>query len=190
MFSQHKNALIFVYAFSTSCALFWKPEFFKYLMLKITSIGILKRLHNKAIEHGEELIQSSKILKRRGIKFWFLVFIITFITWSSRYIILNFIIEGFVDFSFSEHINILCKHLIIWITMLISPTPGGSGIIEYSFNCFYKEVLGKYTIIITIIWRILTYYVYLFLGLIILPNWIKKFKKNCSQKVKKNLPEN
>lgn len=175
--------LIFLYAFCMSCALFWKPDFFKLLMVKITSVKFLQRFRNKAIDQGDELIQSSKVLKEHGLNFWMIIFIITFITWGSRYLILNFIIDGFVTFSFTEHIGILCKHLIIWITMLISPTPGGSGIIEYCFNVFYKDILGNYTIIISIIWRMLTYYVYLFLGLLILPSWLKNFKKNRSKKV-------
>ena len=176
--------LIFLYAFCMSCALFWKPDFFKLLMVKITSVKFLQRFRNKAIDQGDELIQSSKVLKEHGLIFWMIIFIITFITWGSRYLILNFIIDGFVNFSYQEHVGILCKHLIIWITMLISPTPGGSGIIEYCFNIFYKNVLGEYTIPISIIWRFLTYYVYLFLGFFILPSWLKNFKKNRSKKVK------
>ena len=153
-------------------------------MVKITSVKFLQRFRNKAIDQGDELIQSSKVLKEHGLIFWMIIFIITFITWGSRYLILNFIIDGFVNFSYQEHVGILCKHLIIWITMLISPTPGGSGIIEYCFNIFYKNVLGEYTIPISIIWRFLTYYVYLFLGFFILPSWLKNFKKNRSKKVK------
>ena len=51
--------LIFLYAFCMSCALFWKPDFFKLLMVKITSVKFLQRFRNKAIDQGDELIQSS-----------------------------------------------------------------------------------------------------------------------------------
>ena len=60
--------------------------------------------------------------------------------------------------------------------MLVSPTPGGVGFVEYFFNDFYASTLKDYTIIVTMIWRLLTFYLYLFIGVIILPGWIKTFK--------------
>jgi uncharacterized protein (TIRG00374 family) len=170
-----------------SCILFIKPEILKIFIIKITNIKLLNRFQKKAVEQCEEIINSSKILKRHGFVFWLFIFIITSITWFSRYVILNFIIDGFINLNFYEHISILCKHLVVWITMLISPTPGGSGFIEYAFNCIFNDILGNYTIIISIIWRLLTYYFYLLLGLLILPNWIKGIRKNRNIKKKEEV---
>ena len=181
---------IFIFFYSTimTITLFYKPQFFGYLMNKITSIWFMKKYKEGAIRNGNEMIVASKVLKQQGLSFWIYILFITLITWISRYIILNFLIEGFIDCSIEQHFNILCKHLIMWVTMLISPTPGGSGFIEYFFNDFYKDILKDYTIIISILWRIMTYYVYLILGIIILPNWFKSFKnkKKTNNDNKKN----
>ena len=168
---------IFFYSSIMSLTLFYKPYTLKWIMTKITSISFLKKYKEGAIRNGEEMITSSKILRKKGVKFWLYILLITLITWLSRYLILNFLIEGFIDCSVSQHIEILCRHLIMWVTMLISPTPGGAGLIEYIFNEFYRDLLKDYTIIISILWRLMTYYIYLIVGLLILPIWLKTFKK-------------
>ena len=171
-------ALILLYASLMTFFLFIKPELFKALMCKITSFKFLKRFHGRAIEQGENLISSSRVLRQHNCFFWVCILLITLVTWFSRYVILNFIISGFVDMSLGEHVVILCKHLVMWITMLISPSPGGSGLIEYCFNNLYKDDLGNYTIIIVLVWRFLTFYIYIFAGLCIIPSWLRSFKKN------------
>jgi len=182
---------IFIFFYSTlmTITLFLKPQLLGSLMDKITNIGFLKKYKKGAIKNGNEMIVASKVLKKQGLNFWIYILFITLITWISRYIILNFLIEGFISCNIEQHFNILCKHLIMWVTMLISPTPGGSGFIEYFFNDFYKDILKDYTIIISILWRIMTYYVYLILGIIILPSWIKTFKSKNKNKIKKNIDE-
>ena len=64
--------------------------------------------------------------------------------------------------------------------MLVMPTPGGSGFSEY----FFSEYLGEFipvaglAIILALLWRIITYYLYLVIGVIVFPRWIKeKFGK-------------
>jgi len=63
--------------------------------------------------------------------------------------------------------------------MIVSPTPGGSGVSEYAFKEYYKDIFtSKYSdsaiIFVTLIWRMISYYLYLLLGLLVIPNWIKK----------------
>ena len=123
------------------------------------------------------MINSSKILKEYGLNFWILILFITLLTWISRYLVLNSVVQCFEPLSLTEHIEVFCRHLVLWVTMLISPTPGGSGIIEYIFNEFYHHILNDYSIIVIIIWRILTFYLYIFLGLLLLPGWIRTFKR-------------
>ena len=69
----------------------------------------------------------------------------------------------------------------MWIMMLVSPTPGGSGFAEYVF----KEFLGAYipagAIALALCWRLISYYPYLVVGAILLPRWVGGYfnkKKN------------
>jgi len=70
--------------------------------------------------------------------------------------------------------------------MLVSPTPGGSGFAEYVFTRYLGEfipveplLLGSVVVAMALLWRIVSYYPYLFIGAILFPRWIKnKFGKS------------
>ena len=80
------------------------------------------------------------------------------------------------DTDWATQFLIFARQLIMWIMMLISPTPGGSGFAEFVF----KEYLGSFiigggagvAIAMAIVWRLITYYPYLFVGVFIVPKWI------------------
>lgn len=169
-------ALIFIYSSIMTCSVFVKPEIFRHILMKITSIWFLKKYKGKALKSANDMVESSKILKEYGLKFWILILFITLLTWLSRYLVLNSLVACFKNVSLYDHVEILCRHLVLWVTMLISPTPGGAAIVEYIFNKFYNHILSEYTIIVIVIWRLLTFYLYIFLGFLILPTWMSTFK--------------
>jgi uncharacterized protein (TIRG00374 family) len=92
---------------------------------------------------------------------------------------LNCLIAAFTNVSLPEHLTIFSRQVIMWILMLISPTPGSSGTAEFFFTQFFNSFLGDYTFVTNIFWRMMSYYPYLILGAIFLPRWIKRvfFKK-------------
>jgi len=79
---------------------------------------------------------------------------------------------------------IFSRQIIMWIVMLISPTPGSSGTAEYFFTQFFFQYLRDYTFVSAIFWRLMSYYPYLLLGAIFLPRWVKKhfFEKKADAK--------
>ena len=61
--------------------------------------------------------------------------------------------------------------------MLVTPTPGGSGVAEAIFINYFAEfipVAGSVVALIAILWRIISYYPYLIIGVIMTPRWIRK----------------
>ena len=70
------------------------------------------------------------------------------------------------------------RQLILWIVMTVSPTPGGSGVSEYMFRVYYADffTIGGMALLVAFIWRMITYYMYLFIGVCILPGWLRKLK--------------
>src|SRR5690554_8116287 len=77
--------------------------------------------------------------------------------------------------NWDEHFLVFGKQLVIWIMMLVSPTPGGSGFAEYAFHGFLGYLIPAGTgIAMAFIWRLISYYSYLIIGVFILPKWIKK----------------
>ncbi len=166
--------LIGLYTFIMFYALFVRPRAFKWFLLKITGLKFLRKWRYRAYEYGNEIIWASENLKGKKISYWFNIGLVTFLIWSFRYLQLNVLIEAYANNSFLDHIIIYSRHIILWITMLIAPTPGGSGFAESFFTTFFLDYLNEYNFITMVLWRILSYYPFLFLGAIFLPRWVRK----------------
>lgn len=166
--------LISLYTFIMIFALLINPRLFKWILIKITSTRLLKKWKYAAYQRGTEMILASEQLKGMGRKFWVYLSLSTIFIWSSRYLLLNFLMVAFANISVRDHFIIFGKQIILWVVMLISPTPGSSGTAEYFFPMFFQENLGDYTLIVNLLWRLFTYYPYLLLGAIFLPRWIKR----------------
>lgn len=173
-------ALIAFYTLIMGYALLIRPRAAKWVLIKLTGLRILKRWRADAILQGDELILASQQLKGKAKSFWYKIIAATIFVWLARYLILNSLIVAYTDLSFADHMLVFARSIIMWIVMLVSPTPGSSGTAEYFFQEFYGPFLGEYTFGVSIFWRLLSYYPYLLLGAIVLPKWVKKifFKKN------------
>lgn len=155
-----------------------KPQIVKRFLGLVFSLPFIKRWKLKAIKTGEEIELASESLKGKPFSYWVKPFLATAIAWTGRFMVINFIIQGFVSLGLSDHFKLYARELGMWILMLVSPTPGGSGVAEYTFTVFLGEFIPVGTaIVFAIIWRLISYYPYLFLGSIVLPRWLNKTKK-------------
>ena len=93
-------------------------------------------------------------------------------------------ILAFLDVS--DHFLIYGRQLVMWVIMLISPTPGGSGVAEFAFSGFLGEFTLGLAATFALLWRLLGYYPYLFIGSVVLPSWLRRvFVKESSSKMPK-----
>ena len=164
-----------------SYGLFINPRGIKWLIIKVFKLPVLRKWKKQANVAGTDLINASKELKSKPFLFWFKAFFATFLSWSARYWVVNCLLLAFIikDYSFVEHILIFARQLVMWIMMLIMPTPGGSGFAEFVFSKYLGEFISAgFVVTMALMWRLVSYYPYLFIGAIILPRWIKsKFGK-------------
>ena len=167
-------SFIFVLIAILVYAVFINPRGFRYLLLKIFSISILKKWKYKVIQWGNDLVVASGEYKSKKVGFWLKVFGWTFFSWTSRFLLLNCLILIVVPSI--DHLFVYAKQLGMWVIMLISPTPGGSGLAEVAFYHFFGDSIVPIALvgILAILWRLLTYFPYLFAGVLILPNWLKR----------------
>ena len=183
-------ALIAAYTLIMIYALLIRPRGFKWFLVKLGSIGFLKRWRYTMSNHGDEVILASQQLRNKGVKYWAIILSMTFFVWCARYAMLNCLVAAFVELSWSTHLLIFSRNLMMWIVMLVSPTPGASGAAEFFFAQFFAEFLGDYTFVTNILWRLLSYYPYLLLGAIFLPKWIRRvFFKSEDQAQKDRTPK-
>jgi uncharacterized protein (TIRG00374 family) len=155
--------------------IFVSPKGFKNLLVFVFKLPFLNRWATSAAETGDEVITTSNELKGKSLWFWLQTFGSTALSWTSRFLVANFLLMAFTSLSFGQNLIVLSRQLIMWVIMLISPTPGGAGVAELAFEGF----LSDYTpvglaVVLAILWRLYTYYPYLFIGAIILPQWIQR----------------
>jgi hypothetical protein len=165
--------LICLYSIFISIGIFKAPHFAKKLLGKIFSISFLKRWKEGALKTGDEIILASQEAKTKNWKYWIKTFAATYLSWTARYLVVNFLILAFI--ATNEHVLIFGRQLVMWVIMLISPTPGGSGLAEFAFNEYLKEFI-PYGLAPTLafLWRLISYYPYIFIGVLILPGWLRR----------------
>lgn len=178
-FAATGYAIKIVYLMVLSYGLFINPRGLKWLLLMIFKLPVLRKWKQGANRAGTDIIKNSVELKHKPLVFWFKAFLSTFLSWTSRYFVVNAILIAF--FFNADQLLIFARQLVMWIMMLVSPTPGGSGFAEFVFTRFLSEFIHHKAFSVTaiamglaLIWRLISYYPYLFIGAIILPRWIKK----------------
>ena len=159
-------------------AIFFFPNGFRTLLYKAADWRLLRRWSAKVRKTGDDIVTSSREFKSKGFVFWIKAYLCTVLSWTSRFIVLNFILLAFSPVG--EHLLVFVRQLVMWIILCISPTPGSSGIAEFAFPLFIGEFMKEGThAAIALVWRGFTYYPYIILGLLVLPYWSKRvFAKN------------
>jgi len=169
--------------------IFKRPNWIRNILLTLFKLPILRRWYYKADLLTNNLVQASHDIGNRSYLFWVKAYGMTLLTWSARFLVVNAIFMAFVPVG--DHLLVFARQLILWVVMVVSPTPGGSGVTEYAFKEYYKDIFSSNSvssnsaiIFVTLIWRMVSYYLYLLIGVLVIPNWIKKsFSKNNSENI-------
>ncbi|MFI3295626.1 MAG: lysylphosphatidylglycerol synthase transmembrane domain-containing protein [Rikenellaceae bacterium] len=162
-----------------SVGLFWHPRGMKWMLIKIFSLPFLRKWRKAAAKTGTDIVVSSKEIRTYPMSFWLKSLGATTLTWCSRFLVANAIFMAF--FALSDHLLVFARQLSMWVPMIISPTPGGSGFAEYIFSNFLGDVItvsaatmAGTVAMIAILWRCVTYYPYLIVGMFIIPRWFAR----------------
>jgi uncharacterized protein (TIRG00374 family) len=174
--------IIFVYTLFLAYALFINPQMFKSFVSWVFLFPILVRWRTRARKSANHLIQTSKIIRKKPFSYWAKSMLATILSWTGRYWVVNFLLMAFVaqKYSFADHLLIYGRQLSMWIILLISPTPGGSGVAEYIFADFLGDFITNtsWYVPLAFFWRLISYYPYLFIGAVILPVWLRRVFSN------------
>lgn len=165
-------SLMLGYTLLVAYGLFINPRGLKVLLYWIFKLPFFRRWNRKAIAAGSDLVTASYELKKNGFLFWTKAFGATIFAWSGRYLIVNFLLLAFA--TQGDQFLIYTRQFVMWIMMIVSPTPGGAGFAEYVFSQYLNEFIPNgFTSILAFLWRVISYYPYLFIGAIIVPRWLK-----------------
>ncbi len=154
--------------------LFFSPRVIRWLIIRLFRLPFLRRWHKSAVKAGDDLVISAREIRGKKLSYWMPLIMATILSWSSRYLVVNAIFMAF--FEVHDNLLIFARQFIMWIVMVISPTPGGSGFSEFIFGEYLSEFIPLAGVVplIILLWRLLTYYNYLFVGALIVPRWVKK----------------
>ena len=157
-------------------AIFIIPGGFKKLLVLFSSIPGLKKFKPKLEKLGDEIILTSSELKGKNALFWLKAFGATMLSWTARFLVLNFVLMAFNPLI--DHTIVFARQLSMWVILLVSPSPGGSGIAEIAFSGFlYDFIPFGLAGIIALVWRLISYYLYLIIGAVLFPVWYRKTAK-------------
>ncbi len=163
--------------------LFINPSVIRGFLVGATRIPFLKRFRPRMEKLGSEIVLASADMKNIGWRQHAAAFGATWIAWTCKFILISCLIYG-IDhptMTFAREVLLYSRLQAMFIIMALSPTPGGAGIAEGLFYPFLHDFLSNLEIatVIALIWRLMSYYLYLALGAVVVPNWIRKvFFKN------------
>lgn len=156
-------------------SLFYYPKLIKTILLLFAKLPFIKRYKDRLSQTGDEILITSSEFKGKPKRFWLSVFGATFLSWTGRYLVINMILAAFLSIGFSQHLIVLAKQFALWVIMLISPTPGASGVAEWGFTVMLGDLAASALLIssLAVIWRLISYFPYLFIGSLLMPKWLK-----------------
>lgn len=182
IFDAGKWVYAFFGAFTMMCTytsfiaygLFINPKPVKWILNFVGKLPLLNRWESGITGFADELASASIQLRSKGLIFWAKGFLSTAIGWSSRFLVVVFIVTAFVEVG--QYLLLYGRQLSLYLILFLTPTPGGSGMAEFAFKDFYIDFIGNVGLgtLIGAIWRLLTYFPFLVLGVIVLPNWISR----------------
>lgn len=157
-------------------SLFYRPTLIKSALVLISKLPFIRKYRDKLVQTGNEIIVTSAEFKDKPKSFWFSVFGATFLSWTGRYLVINMILAAFLTVDAYQHFVVLAKQFALWVIMLISPTPGASGVAEWGFTVLLGDLASSALLIssLAVLWRLISYFPYLFVGSFLMPRWLKK----------------
>ena len=166
------------YGFFFFYALFVNPQKIANFLKWLSNMSLLKRFKTNLQKTAFDIQSVSSELSCKKPIFHLKALLATFIAWTGKFATLPILIFGIIqslNFSWNDFLILLGRNESMFALTAVSPTPGGSGITEALFGGFFTDYLNESNaVIITIVWRILTYYSYLFIGMIIVPIWLRR----------------
>jgi len=155
--------------------LFINAKALKNFITSFFSLPFLKKWKQDAVQTGNDIILTSDELKTKDRKFWRNAFLSTGFTWVSFFLIPFCIIMAFFNPALTDLPVIFSRMFAIWMIMLLPISPGGAGIAELTFSAMMCDFTDPALVAtLALVWRFISYFPYLIIGVFILPRWINR----------------
>lgn len=168
--------LMLIYGSLIAYGVFFNAYSIKNLLMKVVQLPLINRFSFLAEKLGNDIVTAFQERKNQDKTELVKIFFISVCAWLSRFSIIICLYKAFdpQSLSFVQGIGFYAKQMLLYMMSLVSPTPGASGVAEAGFKFLFNEITPQISIILLFLWRLLTYYLYLFTGVFYLNNWVKK----------------
>lgn len=166
---------------AVTAILFWgtllRPEGLRRTIIRLFSFRWLRRWRDKALSTADDIVVTGHDLRRRSAPWWARAFCATSLVWVARFMVVNALFWGFVPAA--PQLVVFARQFVVWTLLTVSPTPGGSGLSEWLFTTYYGDLIGAASValVIAVFWRLITYYSLLAAGAVMLPSYIRGFRR-------------
>lgn len=176
--------LTVVSALITAYGLLVNPKLMGWLIKSFLKIPFLKRWREIGHKTADDLVLASKGIRNKSARYWLSNLGVTYAIWTMRLAMVNITLLAVM--SIGSHLFILGRSLILYLVMLLSPTPGAGGVAEGTFIWLLQDFIPDGSgAVLALLWRFISFYIFLPIGLIMLPQWLRKvYKKSYQAKLK------
>ncbi|MDA0728287.1 MAG: lysylphosphatidylglycerol synthase transmembrane domain-containing protein [Bacteroidetes bacterium] len=170
-----------------ACALLLNPRGVNQTLLGLSSRKVLMRWKDRIASLANDLLEASRSLRSMPTLSWGLASLATVASWTARFatlhVLLLAVVEPLVDAMGGQaaeglsHAAVWARQLAMWTVLMISPTPGSAGLAEFALPAFMQDLMpcvlapAAWTAIV-LLWRWLTYHIYLLVGAVLMPFWV------------------
>lgn len=165
-----------VYSALLGLGIWYRPDWIERILLGIAEIPVFRRWKSGFRKTAHDIRITAEHLQQRGLLFWGKILLLTLLGWSLRFLHTGFVIQMFQpELSLQDHVLIYARQVVMWLGMLVMPLPGGAGFAETTFNVLLSEFIPEgLSPILMVLWRVSGFYVYLLVGVVVLPLWWRR----------------
>ncbi len=161
-------------------AVFFNSNALRGVLSFIFKIPFLKKFRTRAIKSVDDIDESGRHFKTKKPKYFLALLGTTMLSWTARFLLVNPVLFTFVNLDFLDHLTLYARNFVLWMIMIIPTTPGASGVSEVALGELICEFVPDPALspVLILVWRSFDYFIYLILGIIIVPKWLSRvFRK-------------
>ena len=159
---------IFLFVIIAFIGIFIYPSWIRQFIKTVARFPLLKKWRKDIDHFADEIHHTSIHIRTKKFGFWVRLCFYTLISWVGRYLVGVAIVYGFSTGSI-DWVYVYVKQYALWLMFYLPSTPGSSGIAEAIYMAFYCDsIVSGWSGTAAFVWRFMSYYIYLFIGLFIL----------------------
>ena len=152
---------------------FVRPSLLSRLVGRVSRLSFLHRIRSHIETFAETLHQRAMVLRTQRPLFYLKGFVLTVLTWISRYALVVVILYGF--FPDVNTLLATLRTVAMMLGALVMPTPGGAGGIEGLYVVMIGPLIPTALLAPTLLlWRLMGYYIFIALGAYLTVDQVKR----------------